>query len=114
MSNELPSKTEATQEFEYPFLQGLRTDHPELAEKVVARLPQWMSWLNENTGSEEVGNAILQKLEYVSLEEIEKSIKEWSTQVTDSLRNDERKRAFFALEGGGSGSQGYFARKVYE
>jgi hypothetical protein len=99
--------------FEYEFLSKLNEDHPQLVEKIVAKIPQWKEWLSKHAGSTDVAEAILRSIDYVSFKEIEDTVQSWVEEVSASLLADPQKKALFLLDGNGSGSQMYFAERVY-
>jgi hypothetical protein len=96
----------------YPFLAGLAEDHPQLAQEVTAKLPQWKQELGTYIGNTQAPEAMLQAMDYVSVKEMAEIVQGWVTEVQDLLHADPDRKIVF-IKGIG-GSQRYFAELVYK
>ncbi len=105
-SNEVESKNT-----DFRFLKELQADHPELADKLKAKIPNWIAATNKYLGIEGYAEKMLDKMDYVSKEEEDRTIKEWSSEVEEKLtKNKSREVTFITVSGG---SNVYFAEQVY-
>jgi hypothetical protein len=96
----------------YPFLTTLAADHPELAKSISDTIPQWREWMNTHIQHPKATEAILNSIDYISLEEMAQIIQDWGKEIVKVLtENPERK---IVILSGVGGSQQYFAQKVYQ
>lgn len=97
---------------EYPFVQKLAVDHPDLARSVQAKIGPWKAEMDIKTGRTDVGEALLQSIDYVSSSEIDSCVGRWAQEVTDALT--QRPEQKIVILRGVGGSQDHFGQRVYD
>jgi len=83
--DKIPSRVPEQEALPKPqFMQQLSEDHPELALEILSRIPEWLHAVDNKSGIDGFGEAILNKMDYISKKEIAEFI--------DSIAEEVRRR----------------------